>query len=449
MIKAIEMKAARHIPLEKRKALTAILVFLEAAEPLREQFVFSGLEHGFNKFESDVRVFTGIQYDNSERQRPDTGNGLSLSDFLASIVRRLRATAESLNDTLVGSLHLDQYERLYQAIRERASQVDCSMCMNRRREGRLCKGIDRIDDEIVSTGGLCIEPFKAMFNAALGTARLYYTTFGTSLPATGLPDVVFHTGFDVGKPHGFPNSDYPVYVGGITNVRDEAGSFWSDVKLTLGIMRFDWTSYLVTPYVLFHECFSHAFSGAYPSPEGRSNPETDDAFAEGWMDWVAFEVFLDLLRPAPQHRVPAATVQFRNQFVFRDEHMNAATLLHADTVNWRKHRGDSIHRARGQRAAVKTLRLLEHFCSLESTPDYDPWEAFLKLSFDLNLFFRDRALATKFVAQCDTRIPAPDREGEWMTNPRYREPLPGIFVRYINTLDVRMLVKEVSDCPLS
>jgi len=436
------MNPARHISLAKRKALSGTLVFLEAAEPLREEFLRVGLEAGFDMFKSLLQTWTDMEYDYSEARPPRLHDHVSLSEFLGMVVRNVGDSARPFGE----GEHRANFERLFQVISDRAVQVSCSRCTEGRSDGQVCRGVDEIDDEIVATGGLCIEPLKMMYDVALGATRAYYLTYGTLVQSADLPEVVFHTGFDDLK--NLHRMDIPIYVGGETKAKTADNSTRSDVKLVIAIKDFNWDSYLAALYVLFHECFSHAYHGVYQISD-RQDSQPDDAFAEGWMDWVAYNVLESLLKPTPGREVPPAASHLPARLLFHTEHLEAANRFHKERMNWRKYKGEFRQRAKGGQAADKVLYLLEHLRGLQNSPAYNPWEVLLTLSFDLNVVLRQKADGERFVDHVNYHIPARGRDGEWTAEVRYQEPFPRIFTKYLKDNDVKDLLRSVLASPIN
>src|SRR5947199_119166 len=139
----------------------------------------------------------------------------------------------------------------------------------------------------------------------------------------------------------------------------------------------------------FQECASHAFHGIFPSSLGRKSPEPYDAFAEGWMDWVAYRIIEEII----DGRGVAA--ELRNEIYFPDEQLDLARQFHILRLD-HEHKCRSTYASQlaiGKSAARKFLHLLERL----SKSNADAWQIFLQISLDLNIMLRSADERATFV----------------------------------------------------
>ena len=186
----------------------------------------------------------------------------------------------------------------------------------------------------------------------------------------------------------FPRSmsmDAPDFVPVATAVAAEtrfpAGQ--SEIRLKIDVPRFDFESYCVTPYMLFHEMCCHAFQSLRGSPRFARE---DDPFAEGWMDWVTYRIFCEVAGGNGLSDMNVAECE-----VMREHPHSVAER----TTVFRTHRYDLDNAAygnkwvlkrcianffMGQKAAMAFLDLLQRtFTQIEAE------SLFLRASFDWNL----------------------------------------------------------------
>jgi hypothetical protein len=150
------------------------------------------------------------------------------------------------------------------------------------------------------------------------------------------------------------------------------------VYLTSSGSDYDWNSYLVSLYVLFHECAAHGFQSIIPTM-GRKT--AGDRFTEGWMDFVAFEMMRRCLSGEVIPGQPAPSIDYPT------ERLEAGRILHGSRHN-RNVRGASAMlraRSRSRDAAADFLRLIEQVCSSQRRPSTTAWEIFLEISLWLNV----------------------------------------------------------------
>lgn len=292
-----------------------------------------------------------------------------LDHALDHAVHALHATLGTLE--LAPGLRTDLHARLAHA----RKRVDCERCAE---PAPPCR--DRADDdENVARRGECLRPFRDLFDFAAGVARRAYAT--RSLAGDRAQGVVLRFGTrPAERPHDAPIA---IHVGGTTCYADREGTPVSDVSLCFAVARFDWPSYLASCYVLFHECFVHAFAEiAAPGPARTASLDETDLFSEGWMDWIALRAMTRVLEAA-NDAVP-----------YPDKFVRAGEALHLARSDPYQSFSDGAatpasrlapFRYQGYRAADELERWLRGRGKRVRPPGSSAWDALLQLSLDLNV----------------------------------------------------------------
>lgn len=337
-----------HLPLAQRKTICGRLLYFQAAYPGRLNFVVAGAESEFDQVRDNVFRLTEQAVSSSEDSEP-------LDQFLNQLHTDL---GDQMRPELQGK-RASLFQPLYLEIGRNIAGISCHQCSPLR--PRICDGGSK-DDEIVRTGGICIAPIQQMFAIAAGATQQWYAKCSNLFPPQGSRGLVFSSSFTNGKPNDIPG-DY--FLGGVTRHHDGPPAV-AEINLSVWPKKFDWYTYAAILYVLFHECICHAYQGMKPL---RPRP-LGDGFAEGWMDWIAFECFHKHLEMSP--RTPSLQA-----------YLDAGTQLHLLRVDYN-------HRERSDQSAICAFgrSVAQKFSYLfgrlpESAPD--PWSNLLMISFDLNI----------------------------------------------------------------
>lgn len=358
-----------HIPLAQRKTICGRLLFFEAAYPDRMKFLVAGAGSEFDQVRNNVFSLT-------EQAASSSGDGEALDQFLQHLNTDL---GYQMRPQLTGK-HAKLFQPLHLQITQNLSSLSCNRCSPIRPS--ICDGGDK-DDEIVRTGGACIAPIQKMFDIASQVARQWYAKSSNLFHLQQSPGLVLSTSFTNAKPNDLPG-DY--FLGGETKHHDESPPI-AEIELALWPEKFDWNTYAAVLYVFFHECICHAYQGMNAF---RPRP-LSDGFAEGWMDWIAFEVFRRHLKASPS----TPTLQ-----AYRD----AATKLHLLRVDYNhpQKSSQSALCAFGRSVAQKFLALLERLPESSA----DPWPSLLMASFDMNVA---GGVSDKELVVLDTCLPEKGR----------------------------------------
>ncbi|MBI1349165.1 hypothetical protein GC163_23090 [bacterium] len=299
---------------------------------------------------------------------------IPLHDFVRRIVplvdRAIAATTISDEDSAI-------FQPIAESILSRFTDIDCNVCAGT--NSKICHGLRKDDNLIVHKGGLCLQPFKKTFEFALDFSRELYGSLCPGLqPNVSSVLVSFST----------------TLLGHETNLsmcRDASASseyrdgdnLHTEVKLFIRKNQLDRLSFLSVPYLICHEIICHTFQGILCGPpRKRQATMPNDYFAEGWMDYVAHQVFQKILNDQSKYV----------SSLFRTEHEQIAQFLHDDRYLISEDRFSGLapnevgieksRRARielGVKAAAWFDQFLRNFTRFGINQN-----TFMQFSFDLN-----------------------------------------------------------------
>ena len=410
---------AAHIPLRQRKALAGRLAFFQAALPFRNSFRPDEIE-SYKFLENALFELTNIPL-HFESQKPESMQ-LYLAKLADEFYIRTRPLVEKRED-----FHL--ITTILEGFRSSVAGMNCDNCVQAQGLSRICDG-SVADDKLIDRGR-CVQPLLELFETVLEVTRRYYREKSTSFRHLNGLSVEFSTGFTDTKPHDCP---IDCFVGGKTTYLDHGGALLSDVHLSINIERLDEASYLATAYVLLHEIVCHAFQRTIPlsaTPHPRMPSEPDDAFTEGWMDWVAYEILEEVLAEQGPAR------DLAQQFHFANDARDASNALHLARVDDRQQNASkhAVTRAFGKEVAERVLHLFGRLPEAAA----DPWGLFLRLSFDLNMLPGFDQLSERFVSLLEFSLPATGSvETPNKTNRVYQH-----FRNYLLSNDLGVLIKAI------
>ena len=404
-----------HLPLAQRKVLAPRILYFDSVQDLKNSLAPADRKEIDFLEEHLFRLSTLA----TELPSPD-------KDPLDGFVREISKHLDLASSALVTNGNRSHVDNALAVFKGATTSLDCAACSPLKPV--ICDGHWH-DDRIVDGRGQCIAPLKSAFDAALSLARRYYSTHSTYFSNAIPPSVEFSTSFRNSTPHDCP---VPYHVGGATEFQDVAARKFSIVKLTVVPEQFDFGTYSALLYVLVHECVCHAFEGILPFPDfvERVATEPDDGFAEGWMDWVAHEI----LQEALHGKGPATDVVSKLQHL--EEIGDAATKFHLSRVD-DQHPQQSKHaieRAFGRDAAQRVLYLFER---LPESRD-QPWELFLRLSFDLNVLPHFHEIREQVVSLLELLLP---KRGAIETLSK-ANPLTDSFRKYLTTNNILQLIAD-------
>jgi len=420
------MSAVTHLPLNARKVVASRLLALTSLRRQQPQF----------EREDAVQTLAGIE-DLYLRQ---TATGLRSQNSVPLdryVLDTFRIVSQQVQVDTTTQDHAALVDSVLQTIDAQASSLSCSSCSYL--APTVCNG-EYSDDQIVERSGICILPITNMFRTALSSTVGCYQNFSSIFGSATCPSVDFSTAAVQKRPHDIP---VPYYVGGVTNYHDSAGPN-SQVCLCLCIDEFEWETYLAMMYVLFHECVCHVFQGTVPwRGQTRQSTNANDAFAEGWMDWIAQWL---LIGEADRH---AAGIEFP---ALQRDTGRRFYLARIDS-GARRPSKYAVARIIGTRAAEKLLSLLGALPESKS----DHLSHFLRLSLDLNLSSVDpkgrEAFAWKVDQYLPERLPSQATDAQvassiaWDENPSAVARFADLVRNYLQTNDFAAFVHEVALLP--
>jgi hypothetical protein len=279
-----------------------------------------------------------------------------------------------------------------------------------------CDG--EFDTDIAAGGGQCGSILENMFKSVVENAQAVYKTYASNFPSDVIPMIELELKNQNGKPHQFPNNPY--WISAVTRYDDNESNFVSKIIVHLSIEHFNIETYLSCLYVFMHECICHAFQGLAATGL-RTTTEPDDRFAEGWMDFLT----LMLLNGSTQHGISGAksffVADFEQARVGESYHKSRLDYEHPDRAK------QSIRWMHGKQTAQKLLHQLAHLPETAHSPE----EAFLRLSFNLNLHPYGSNEREILLAQINKYLPLPG------SNPpkRHKDFFP-IIRKYIKDNDL-------------
>jgi hypothetical protein len=162
----------------------------------------------------------------------------------------------------------------------------------------------------------------------------------------------------------------------------------SRVFLQLWIEKFNRLTYMALPYLMFHECACHVFQGMGSLQPRRETGETD-AFSEGWMDMVAFELMKRSWEDSADASVPN---------VYRKRQLETLHAVH------RARLAVSVHASYGEDIADRFQLYIRRWPGVDVEA---AWTILRRLSFDLTILRSPDDLVARFLQELDINLPVP------------------------------------------
>jgi hypothetical protein len=229
------------------------------------------------------------------------------------------------------------------------------------------------------------DPLEKLTNAVAGTAVAYYQAFDAEVPAVLWQSTSLRFSFVGGKIGlSFVSA---IHVQLWTEFeRDDLPTAQVMVKITPRWL--DQETIAALPRLLLHEYVAHVPQG--PHSGGRQNPDPADMFAEGWMDYIAHCIFMDILeRKGPLVALGDALAQ-------------TWILLHEEAAgrffNARCALTESDRTAPARREGVEAARLLHDFLRLHPATKACADEYLYRLSLGLNVSHLGHTARERFAA---------------------------------------------------
>jgi hypothetical protein len=185
------------------------------------------------------------------------------------------------------------------------------------------------DRKALQARGRCLQPAQEILIFCSGLAAQAYARHAPPLARGG---IVWTTGRTT-KPSGHTG----VAVEGLTaEPSQNRNSARRTAHISFNIKDFFFSDYLALPYLAIHECVAHGHCGV-----ALDDPDADEskAFHDGWMDTVAFTLFLDGLRQAaqqqPQHSVSRLAAEFSSRAeVVKAKRYDESHPAPVDVLHW-------------------------------------------------------------------------------------------------------------------
>jgi hypothetical protein len=236
------------LPLHIQKSVIARVLLLEVLHSHQAEFSEQGDPALWDEVHQRLIVRT-------RRAITHSFNSESLQDFLRNLVQELRLELPVPGDKEVRKALSQMFEDLEH----------------------------KVDDFVA----VPLDPLISLFEAVLATTASFYASHGVDIHETFHEDVSFNIGFTIDHdPRPFPAIHL---VTARTDFHDNGTRPSSVVHLNLvRVESFDWPTALSIPYVLFHECISHVAQGLWST--ARLSPGGFSSFADGWMDFIAYQV---------------------------------------------------------------------------------------------------------------------------------------------------------------
>lgn len=410
-----------HLTLAQRKALSPRLHFFEATQGQQTllNFLNAGDGPDFVQLWDSVSYLSkrGFSDPPSSADSPDN---VPLDQFLQKLDQDLSVTLVPLFGAKQNSLAIHLAQGLSKGLRS----VSCSTCTGGK---AVCDGTD--DDPIVANGGVCILPLKITFALALEVTTTYYRHYSSLFRRLRPPTAYLSTAHDR-----FP-AECTSRIGGVTFYHDHSGQRVSEVKLTLSVSDLDLETYLSIPYVLFHEAVCHVFAFLALKTSKRQEAEPENAFAEGWMDFLSMQIITEFLAGDGPAAPLLKNVRFPRDFHTYAQMLHTARSRVTPAILVKAHSKGEAAVALGVNTAVKVHTFLRRLLSNPSAVD----QAFFELSLSLNL----HAFPAKGLEFFVTRLNGMLEEPGFPVPPAYTETAASLFSNYLKHKNIMRFFEEV------
>ena len=366
----------KHATLSVRKTVLARLIVHEALDPVLSQGVgeaaYAVAEEAINAVLNATEL---------ELAAPLAQQQLDM--FVQELVGEIAGKIE-VNKHLAGDPTLHPAAS---TMRIDAASVCCATCA---RGEKPCDSVSTSrDDALVDAAGPCIEPFRVLFNLAVRIVRMSLEfALGPEILAQW-PRTQFGTAHVPGeKAHPFSAS---AQVAGATSRSADVAT----IELIFCPAKFALSAYLAAGYVLVHEAL-HVMQ-AIDSPQTSIPAKNEeDPFFEGWMDWIAFQLFSFVTlgrreaKPlSPFLKYPAA--QRERSLELHESRYNAET----SQKKWLSYRLLS-----GKRAAETLFHFIRRYLLREQSQ-----QLFLAISFRISMKELSLARRINLIARVNDDLP--------------------------------------------
>jgi hypothetical protein len=244
------MISASRLPLHAQKAVVGRLLGLEIIVPQRARLELQGFHDAVTRLESHLYWATNEALDD-----PDAKNRLDV--FLRNVVKEL----------------YDEAARLSSTARTAVTQL-----------------VDELSVLVTDFCSAPYDPLERLANATAKTSAEFYQTYAAEVPDELWLHSVPVFEFLGGKKGLSFAPDVHLRIRTKFETNDPMASH---VIFEVTPRWLDATTMATVPRVALHEYIAHVPQGPYS--QTRSHPSPTDAFAEGWMDYLAHRVYRSVL----------------------------------------------------------------------------------------------------------------------------------------------------------
>jgi hypothetical protein len=187
-----------------------------------------------------------------------------------------------------------------QALIDSVNQLFCSKPCNRCGAATKCIASSKMANaQAVHQFGECIGVLRQLFAFVVEFCRELYARYA---PGIAPPALALNT-HQLGKRN--PILDLAVSA----DTREQQPGQRS-INIHLKVNEVDLDEYFACLYIMFHECFVHGWCG--PALDSAT-ASYSDAFHEGWMDWVGYDLLDERLRTG-SHQLPGHLMTHWREF---------------------------------------------------------------------------------------------------------------------------------------
>ncbi|MGA3047276.1 MAG: hypothetical protein ABSD67_11670 [Terracidiphilus sp.] len=285
----------------------------------------------------------------------------------------------------------------------------------------VCDGTDPIRDaQTVAVRGDCVAHLRSLFEQVKLIATEHYSEHAIDPGTLSKVEIQFGTRFVNDKPTTLgPN--LPISAVTFRNKNslnaDVMLRFYVDDQDLLVLNR---SSFLGLPYILMHEFICHAFDGVAVGGN-RSARDERDTFAEGWMDWTAFQIVSHAFFGIAPRKLPR--IALKGQYAACKEVFEARNAPSQRPTY-------SFYRL-GSEVASDFLGFLRQL-----RPEKEAFATFLQISLKLTAWRDDATKMHKFVTNLRRLLPRPDDQAESPLTIDGLRTLKPIAENFINKGDI-------------
>jgi hypothetical protein len=349
------------LTLKNRKVLFSRVAIMATMQQHREKAYVLELGTDFDAVQAGL--FRAAN--DASKAGDGSSDNIPLDVFAKTVPKKMRPILDTFEEPSQRTL-----QPIFESVAAELESISCDRC-------KPLTDCDGTSSKFKLRGGEeCVKPFLMNYRLVLDEVMAWYTRYSVDFANLRLPEVLLSI-----RQYQRPTTLHICRnIGGTTKYEDKGEHLVSKIELHLNVPEFDSESYFAVPYVIFHELICHAFNGVRSSYLPRQETPETDRFAEGWMDYVAYRVFNEVMEGngLTNHVIEDYASEYA---------MQGASLHRVRQEYDRTPQVENSMRANfmiGAHAAQFFLRTLRSMFPEEAE------ELFLRISFDLNLT-RDRS----------------------------------------------------------